>query len=326
MGCSGACAGCPSASIPEIELSGSSTSGINPRPHPTLSISILTTTVIVWLKQLSYALTNRDLRTAYLLSAPTPAIYASAPYPSNITLTNLTYFWFAPTLVYQPVYPRSPSFRPGFFFKRLFEVLGLSITIWFLSAQYAVPVLQNSLPAMGQLQIVHVIERLMKLSTISLVIWLAGFFALFQSGLNALAELLRFGDREFYTDWWNSGSVGTYWKTWNKPVNHFMRRHIYAPLLGRGWSPQNASIVVFTFSAVLHELLVGVPTHNIIGVAFAGMMFQIPLVAITQPLEKIRGKGSVVGNVIFWVSFCLVGQPFAALLYYFTWQAKFGKS
>ena len=52
---------------------------------------------------------------------------------------------------------------------------------------------------------------------------------------------------------------------WNKPVYHFMRRHIYAPLVGRGVSPRAASIVVFTFSAFLHELLVGVPTHNIIG-------------------------------------------------------------
>lgn len=124
--------------------------------------------------------------------------------------------------------------------------------------------------------------------------------------------------------WWNSGSVGTYWKTWNKPVNHFMRRHLYAPLQGRGWSSQSASIVVFTFSAILHELLVGVPTHNIIGVAFAGMMFQIPLVALTVPLEKMRGSASVIGNAIFWISFCLVGQPLAALVYWFTWQAKFG--
>src|SRR5437879_9839667 len=42
-------------------------------------------------------------------------------------------------------------------------------------------------------------------------------------------------------------------QTWNKPVNHFMRRHIYAPLVGRGWSNQSASIIVFTFSAILHE-------------------------------------------------------------------------
>ena len=82
--------------------------------------------------------------------------------------------------------------------------------------------------------------------------------------------------------------------------------------------------MVFTFSALLHEVLVGVPTHNIIGVAFAGMMFQIPLVAMTVPLEKMRGQASIIGNAIFWISFCLVGQPIAVLLYYFSWHVKFG--
>lgn len=164
----------------------------------------------------------------------------------------------------------------------------------------------------------------MKLSTISLVIWLCGFFAIFQSSLNALAELLRFGDREFYTDWWNSASVGTYWRTWNRPVYLFMRRHVYAPLIGRGYSTQLASMGVFFTSALLHELLVGIPTHNIIGVAFLGMMFQIPLVALTAPLERARGQASVLGNAIFWISFCLVGQPLAVLLYFFAWEAKYG--
>ncbi|KAL7271299.1 hypothetical protein RUND412_005951 [Rhizina undulata] len=292
--------------------------------HPLIGTFSEFHAVIVWLKQLSYALTNRDLRDAYLEGAPAPLIYESCPYPKNVTLSNLCYFWWAPTLVYQPVYPRSPSFRWSFFIKRVGEVIALSFTIWFLSAQYAVPVLQNSVTALGKLDMARILERVMKLSTISLVIWLCGFFALFQSGLNALAELLRFGDREFYTDWWNSSSVGTYWKTWNKPVYHFMRRHVYCPLLGRGWSSKHASMMVFTFSAILHELLVGVPTHNIIGVAFAGMMFQIPLIAMTMPLERMRGQGSTIGNAIFWISFCLVGQPFAALMYYFSWQAKYG--
>lgn len=105
----------------------------------------------------------------------------------------------------------------------------------------------------------------MKLSTISLVIWLAGFFAIFQSLLNALAEVMRFGDREFYTDWWNSSSLGTYWRSWNRPVYLFMKRHVYSPLVGRGWSALAASTMVFFISAVLHEMLVGIPTHNVIG-------------------------------------------------------------
>src|SRR5271154_4784975 len=130
----------------------------------------------------------------YLESIPTPAQYASAPYPENINLSNLNYFWWAPTLVYQPVYPRSEKIRWLFVFKRSAEVFGLSMFIWVASAQYAAPLLRNSVGGIASLNVVSILERLMKLSTISLVCWLAGYFALFQSFLNALAEVMKFGD------------------------------------------------------------------------------------------------------------------------------------
>ena len=61
------------------------------------------------------------------------------------------------------------------------------------------------------------------------------------------------------------------------------------------------------------------------GVAFAGMMWQIPLILLTDPLMKAKSYTSkTVGNLTFWVTFCLVGQPLAALLYFFAWQAKYG--
>ena len=237
--------------------------------HPLVGTISEIHAIIVWLKICSYAFTNRDLRQAWIepesLNSPLPAIYSACPYPQNITLQNLSYFWWAPTLVYQPVYPRSSTIRWLFVSKRLAEVASLSLFIWLASAQYAAPLLHNSLSRMVTLDVPSILERLMKLSTISLVIWLAGFFAVFQSVLNALAEVMRFGDREFYTDWWNSPSVGVYWRTWNRPVYHFMRRHIYGPLVGRGWSQNAASAWVFVFSGFLHELLVGVPTHNILG-------------------------------------------------------------
>ena len=236
--------------------------------HPLIGTLTEFHAIIVWLKTASYAFTNRDLRHAYLHPVKdelVPEMYAQCPYPENITISNLIYFWWVPTLVYQPVYPRTDRIRWIFVFKRLGEVFGLGAFIWVLSAQYAAPVLRNSLDKIASLDITSILERLMKLSTISLVIWLAGFFALFQSALNALAEITRFGDRSFYDDWWNSESLGTYWRTWNKPVYTYFRRHIYMPMIGRGWSPRAAGISVFFVSAVLHEILVGVPTHNIIG-------------------------------------------------------------
>ena len=285
--------------------------------------------VIVWLKVCSYAFTNRDLRHAMLNRDPTavalPDLYKSCPYPNNITIRNLCYFWWAPTLVYQPVYPRTTHIRWLFVLKRLSEVLLLCIVIWIASAQYAVPLLSNSLDAISTLNLAGILERTLKLSTISLVCWLAGFFALFQSFLNALAEIMRFGDREFYGDWWNSSNVRSYWTSWNKPVTHFMKRHIYSPMVGRGMNSTLAQIITFLFSGILHELLVGVPTHNILGVAFAGMVLQLPLIFLTDPFQKMKGQNwKLLGNLIFWVSFCIFGQPVAALAYFFAWQAKYG--
>ena len=195
--------------------------------HPLIGTVSEIHAIIVWLKNCSYAFTNRDLRHALLnpgSAVSLPEIYLECSYPRNVTLRNLSYFWWAPTLVYQPVYPRTEKVRWIFVTKRLAEGVGLSIFVWLASAQYAAPLLHNSLNKIASLDIASIIERLMKLSTVSLVVWLASFFAVFQSILNALAELMRFGDREFYSDWWNSPSVGTYWRTWNKPVYHFMRR------------------------------------------------------------------------------------------------------
>jgi diacylglycerol O-acyltransferase 1 len=236
--------------------------------HPGIGTLCELHAIIVWLKNCSYAFTNRDLRHAMLHpTSPSllPDMYLQCPYPQNITLQNLAYFWWAPTLVYQPIYPRTSHIRPIFVMKRLLELLGLSVFIWLTSAQYAAPLLRNSLDKIAVLDLPSILERLMKLSTISLVIWLAGFFALFQSYMNALAELTMFADRNFYGDWWNSTDLQTYWSTWNRPVYHFMRRHVFSPLVGRGWGPRTASAMVFVFSGILHELAVGVPTHNILG-------------------------------------------------------------
>ena len=105
--------------------------------HPLLGMICEMHAVIVALKLMSYALTNRDLRDAYLESHPIPAIYARLPYPKNIKILNLLYFWWAPTLIYQPLYPRSPSIRYTFLVKRTGETIVIIFGLWFVTSQYA---------------------------------------------------------------------------------------------------------------------------------------------------------------------------------------------
>jgi diacylglycerol O-acyltransferase-1 len=47
-------------------------------------------------------------------------------------------------------------------------------------------------------------------------------------------QLTRFGDREFYKDWWNAATIGDYWKLWNMPVHKWLLRTIYFPALNHG--------------------------------------------------------------------------------------------
>lgn len=56
--------------------------------------------------------------------------------------------------------------------------------------------------------------------------WLLGFYWMFHSLTNLTAELLRFGDRTFYRDWWNSDSISRFWRTWNIPVHRWASRYV----------------------------------------------------------------------------------------------------
>ena len=98
------------------------------------------------------------------------------------------------------------------------------------------------------------------------------------------------------------------------PVHYWLVRHVYFPCYRLGMSKTASTFMVFLLSAVLHEVLVSVPFHMVRSWSFLGMLGQLPLVAITKYFDKIW-PGSSIGNVIFWVVFCVVGQPMAVLMY-----------
>ncbi len=56
---------------------------------------------------------------------------------------------------------------------------------------------------------------------------LLSFWALLHAWMNAFAEMLRFGDRMFYKDWWNSTSFAGYYRTWNAIVHEWLYAYVY---------------------------------------------------------------------------------------------------
>ncbi|XP_020225855.1 diacylglycerol O-acyltransferase 1A isoform X3 [Cajanus cajan] len=235
-------------------------------------------------------------------------------YPYNVSFKSLAYFMVAPTLCYQQSYPRTPYIRKGWVIRQLVKLIIFTGVMGFIIEQYINPIVQNSQhPFKGNL--LYAMERVLKLSVPNLYVWLCMFYCFFHLWLNILAELLRFGDREFYKDWWNAKTVEEYWRMWNMPVHKWMIRHLYFPCLRHGIPKAVALLIAFLVSALFHELCIAVPCHIFKLWAFGGIMFQVPLVLITNYLQN-KFRNSMVGNMIFWFIFCILGQPMCVLLYY----------
>jgi diacylglycerol O-acyltransferase-1 len=91
---------------------------------------------------------------------------------------------------------------------------------------------------------------------------------------------MKFADRGFYYDWWNSRNIIVFWKTWNLPIHRWCVRHVYKPVMGfSGGNGLVASLVVFLLSAFLHEYIISVPLNIFKAYAFLGMMSQVIFLA-----------------------------------------------
>lgn len=279
-------------------------------------VALMLFACIVWLKLVSYAHTNFDMRAlAKSADKGDPLISSlNGDYSYDVSFNSLAYFMVAPTLCYQLSYPRTMHVRKGWVVRQLIKLVIFTGFMGFIIEQYINPIVQNSQhPLKGNL--LYAIERVLKLSLPTLYVWLCMFYCFFHLWLNILAELLCFGDREFYKDWWNAKTVEEYWRMWNMPVHKWMIRHVYFPCLRNGIPKVVAVLIAFLLSAIFHELCIAVPCHIFKLWAFIGIMFQVPLVMFTNYLQD-KYRNSMVGNMIFWIIFCILGQPMCVLLYY----------
>uniref|UniRef100_A0A8D3CZ99 O-acyltransferase n=1 Tax=Scophthalmus maximus TaxID=52904 RepID=A0A8D3CZ99_SCOMX len=273
-----------------------------------LSLGVYT---VLFLKLYSYQDTNRwcrEIRKAKAkrltrsYSCPSvsqsngSAVHSHVSYPGNLTHRDMYYFVFAPTLCYQLNFPRSPRIRVRFLMRRLFEM-------------WMVPTIQNSMKPFQEMDFSRMVERLLKLAVPNHLIWLIFFYWFFHSSMNFVAELLQFGDREFYRDWWNSETVTYFWANWNIPVHKWCLRHFYKPMMRKGVNKFLAQTAVFLVSAFFHEYLVSVPLKMFRLWAFMGMMAQVPLAWFVG-----RFLNGIYGNAAVWISL-IIGQPVAVLMY-----------
>uniref|UniRef100_A0A673MYV6 O-acyltransferase n=1 Tax=Sinocyclocheilus rhinocerous TaxID=307959 RepID=A0A673MYV6_9TELE len=268
---------------------------------------------ILFLKLYSYKDVNRWCRERTQAKARSLSRSLSCDYEIHIyfdlCFSDMYYFVFAPTLCYELNFPRSESIRMGFLLRRLFEMTYFISNVLSIVFQWMVPIIRSSMKPLQEMDYSRMTERLLRLAVPNHLLWLIFFYWFFHSSMNFVAELLRFGDREFYRDWWNSETITFFWQNWNIPVHKWCLRHFYKPLLRRGAGKLLSQSAVFFASAFFHEYLVSVPLRMFRLWAFMGMMAQLPLAWFVA--RFLRGN---YGNAAVWLSL-IIGQPIAVLMY-----------
>lgn len=228
-------------------------------------------------------------------------------YPQNLTWWNYFDFILCPTLCYELEYPRTKDRSWTEVFVKTLAIFGCIFLLTLTSEEFIVPVLNDSAFRLHRVdsaseKALILAESINMLLFPFMITFLLVFLVIFEYVLGAFAEITRFADRRFYSDWWNSSDWLEFSRQWNIPVHHFLRRHVYFSSLTR-FSSSGAMIITFLVSSIAHELVMGCITKKLRGYGFLAMMLQLPIVAV-QRSKFVKGKRTF-NNVCFWFSMIL---------------------
>lgn len=228
------------------------------------------------------------------------------------------YFLFAPTLVYRDEYPRTKQIRWSFVFKCLLEVLSVVFILSFISERFMYPVYNQFGSQFYEVGLKELLASVFNAMLPGLLCFLCGFYCVLHSWMNAFAELLRFADRMFYRDWWNSTNFSVYYRTWNVIVHDWLYLYVYKDLYEHVFKQKRSicQFLVFCLSAIFHEYILGFTFRFFYPILF--VEFQGAGVLLFFATRKDM---KTLGNCFMWMSLAM-GMGILLSLYHMEVYAR----
>ncbi|KAL1272245.1 hypothetical protein QQF64_028107 [Cirrhinus molitorella] len=251
----------------------------------------------------------------------TPAVLTSTPQkgesPHYPSLSSYLYFLFCPTLIYREVYPRNPYIRWNYVGVNFMKILASLFYLYFILVRLCIPVFRNksNQPFSTRTLILAVFHAAFP----GMLMLMLGFYGFLHCWLNAFAEMLRFADRMFYNDWWNSTSFANYYRTWNIVVHDWLYYYSYKDFLWlTGQKLRSvATLLVFAVSALVHEYAFTLG----FGFFYPVMFCTFAGIGVVFNFAMNDKRKSPVCNIIMWT--CLfIGQGVHVSLYCLEWYAQ----
>ncbi|XP_034442768.1 sterol O-acyltransferase 2 isoform X2 [Hippoglossus hippoglossus] len=231
--------------------------------------------------------------------------------------SSYLYFLFCPTLIYRESYPRNNHIRWNYVGSTLAMIFGCLFYGYFILVRLCVPVFrpETNQPFSIRTMVLAIFHSILP----GIMLLLLCFFAFLHCWLNLFGELLRFADRMFYKDWWNSTSFANYYRTWNVVVHDWLYYYGYRDFL---WLSKRkfraaAMLSVFIVSAVVHEYALTMG----LGFFYPVMFCLFAVFGVVFNFTMNDKRQSPVFNVIMWA--CLfLGQGVQVCLYCQEWYAQ----
>ncbi|KAA8495904.1 Diacylglycerol O-acyltransferase 1 [Porphyridium purpureum] len=284
-----------------LHLSGTNRYIITSRLSTVPSFALTTQATVSFLKMHSY---HVEVRRALGDLKPDASLQQKL---ELVSFRKFAYFWFAPTLVYSVSgYPRSASVSTSFICRKVGTGLGLLLAIYLLITEHFLPCFDDPVRSF--------VEVVIALFLPCTLLFLALFFLVFEVLLNIAGELTRFGDRQFYEDFWNATNMSEFSRKWNRPVHDWLLKHIYGDAIQAGASKLVAQAATFLFSALFHELILAVTFRHPRVFLLSLMMTQMPLIWIFRGNLK-NPHYRRFANLFFWFGM-VVGPALLAGTYH----------
>ena len=229
-------------------------------------------------------------------------------FPENLTYNNFFEYSMFPTLVYEVSYPRTERIRWGYLFGKVAGIFGVIFIMVAVAQNNVYPIVMKCLELRRTTTIITRLKEypliLVEMIPPFLSLYMLTFFLIWELILNAIAELSRFADREFYRAWWNSTDWDHYSRDWNVPVHKFLLRHVYHSTISSFHvSKTTATLVTFLLSSLIHEVAMYVLFKKVRFYLLTLQMLQLPLIQLMR--TKLFKSSPVLANVFFWFGLVL---------------------
>ncbi|XP_037825657.1 sterol O-acyltransferase 1 [Lucilia sericata] len=227
------------------------------------------------------------------------------------------YYLFAPTLLYRDEYPRTSTIRWKFALARFLEVVAVAFLYSYIHERHITQHFGNF--GVEELNAASITIKLFGMLMPSIIIFLAGFYMILHAWLNFTAEIMRFGDRMFYKDWWTASNYEGYYRNWNVVVHDWLYEYIYKDFYNHIFKGSKAlsSLTVFAISAVFHEYILGYALQVCFPVIFVLFgIIGVAMIFITRYIPKN------LGNIFLWFSL-IYGNCMMISLYSMEYYTRF---